>query len=81
MGQESEVRERLRKIGFAAYLVKPARQSELLATLTSIWHAHCERRPIDLIGDPQPFPQTDEAPITCSPERHIYWHTRAAGGG
>ena len=68
MGQESEVRERLRKIGFAAYLVKPARQSELLATLTNIWHAHCERRPVDLIGDPQPFPQTHEAPITASPE-------------
>jgi CheY-like chemotaxis protein/HPt (histidine-containing phosphotransfer) domain-containing protein len=69
LGQEGEVRERLRKIGFAAYLVKPARQSELLATLTSIWDAHCERRAIDLIGDPQPLPQTHEAPITGVPER------------
>jgi PAS domain S-box-containing protein len=69
LGQEGEVRERLRKIGFAAYLVKPARQSELLATLTSIWDAHCERRTIDLIGDPQPLPQTYEAPITDSLER------------
>jgi PAS domain S-box-containing protein len=69
LGQEGEVRERLRKIGFAAYLVKPARQSELLETLTSIWDAHCERRPIDLIGDAQPLPQTHEAPIIDGPER------------
>ncbi|SEK88467.1 response regulator [Nitrosovibrio tenuis] len=67
MGQESEVRERLRKIGFAAYLVKPARQSELLSTLTNIWGAHCERRTIDLIGDAQPLPQTHEVQ-TDSPE-------------
>lgn len=51
LGQEGDVRERLKKIGFAAYLVKPARQSDLLATLTDIWDAHCHRRPIDLISD------------------------------
>lgn len=75
LGQEGEVRERLRKIGFAAYLVKPARQSELLETLTSIWDAHCGQRTIDLIGDPQPLPLTHEAPITDSPE-HIFIGTR-----
>ena len=49
LGHENDIRDRLRKIGFAAYLVKPARQSELLSTLTSIWEAHCNRRPVDLI--------------------------------
>ena len=44
LGQEGDIRERLRKIGFAAYLVKPARQSELLETLVNVWNAHCRHR-------------------------------------
>jgi len=31
---------RLKAAGFAAYLTKPARQSELLATLVNVWTAH-----------------------------------------
>ncbi|MEP6605832.1 MAG: response regulator, partial [Nitrosospira sp.] len=65
LGQEGDVRERLRKIGFAAYLVKPARQSELLETLTTIWDAHCNHCTIDLMDDGQHFPQAHEAPTTC----------------
>jgi PAS domain S-box-containing protein len=66
LGHESDIRDRLRKIGFAAYLVKPARQSELLSTLTAIWEAHCSHRPADLIKpDPlatrQPIPEAREA--------------------
>jgi PAS domain S-box-containing protein len=65
LGHESDIRDRLRKIGFAAYLVKPARQSELLSTLITVWEAHCNCRPADLIkpGPPrtaQPLPQTTE---------------------
>ncbi len=69
LGQESEVRKRLKKIGFAAYLIKPARQSELLATLTNIWDAHCGHRTIDLISDHQPLLRAHEAPVTDSPDR------------
>ena len=50
LGQEGDVRERLKKIGFAAYLVKPARQSELLSTLGDIWDAYCRKQPLDLIS-------------------------------
>jgi CheY-like chemotaxis protein/HPt (histidine-containing phosphotransfer) domain-containing protein len=58
LGQEGDIRERLKKIGFAAYLVKPARQSELLSTLVNVWDAYCRHRSIDLISDRQPFPET-----------------------
>jgi PAS domain S-box-containing protein len=49
LGNENDIRDRLRKIGFAAYLVKPARRSELLSTLTAVWEAYCNHRPADLI--------------------------------
>ncbi len=75
LGQEGDVRERLRKIGFAAYLVKPARQSELLETLTTIWDAHCSHRTIDLMDDDRYFPQAHEAPTTGSAE-HPFAGTR-----
>jgi PAS domain S-box-containing protein len=64
LGHESDIRDRLRKIGFAAYLVKPARQSELLSTLTTVWEAHCNNRPADLI---KPDPLMARPPI---PEAH-----------
>jgi PAS domain S-box-containing protein len=51
LGQQGDMRERLKKIGFAAYLVKPARQSELMSTLVDIWDAHCRKEPVDLISD------------------------------
>jgi signal transduction histidine kinase/DNA-binding response OmpR family regulator/HPt (histidine-containing phosphotransfer) domain-containing protein len=35
---------RMKEIGFAAYLVKPARQSDLLATLVSVWNDHIHGR-------------------------------------
>jgi PAS domain S-box-containing protein len=54
LGQEGDVRERLKKIGFAAYLVKPARQSDLLSTLVEIWDAHSRKQPVDLISDASP---------------------------
>ncbi|MDQ3039988.1 MAG: response regulator, partial [Pseudomonadota bacterium] len=38
MGQRGDV-ARLKAIGFAAYLVKPARQSELLHALATVWSA------------------------------------------
>ncbi|HVW64287.1 MAG TPA: response regulator [Nitrosospira sp.] len=62
LGHESDIRERLKKIGFSAYILKPARQSELLSTLTSVWEAHCNRRSADLIKldpvkPPQPVPE------------------------
>ena len=69
LGQEGDIRERLKKIGFAAYLVKPARQSELLETLVSVWDAHCRHHSIDLISDHQPLPKTHEVSITGSPDR------------
>ena len=52
LGQEGDIRERLQKIGFAAYLVKPARQSELLSTLVNIWDAQRHQRTINLISQP-----------------------------
>ncbi|MEO7320940.1 MAG: response regulator, partial [Nitrosospira sp.] len=70
LGQEGDIRERLKKIGFAAYLVKPARQSELLKTLVSVWDAHCRHRSIDLIGDDHlPLPKTHVATLTDSTAR------------
>ncbi len=38
MGQKGDA-ARLKKAGFAAYLVKPARQSELLGALVNVWSA------------------------------------------
>ncbi|MEO5596856.1 MAG: PAS domain S-box protein [Lysobacteraceae bacterium] len=38
----------LKEIGFAAYLVKPARQSELLGALSGVWAAHIHHQPMDL---------------------------------
>ncbi|KIO48389.1 response regulator [Nitrosospira sp. NpAV] len=66
LGQEGDIRERLKKIGFSAYLVKPARQSELLSTLVDVWDAYCRRRSIDLISDRQPIPETREDQVTES---------------
>lgn len=63
LGQNPDIRARLKKIGFAAYLVKPARQSELLETLVSVWDAHCRLHSIDLISDHQPLPKTHEVSI------------------
>lgn len=48
LGRRGDAAE-LKDIGFAAYLVKPTRQSELLATLVSVWAAHVHQRPIDLL--------------------------------
>jgi two-component system sensor histidine kinase/response regulator len=52
LGQEDDIRERIRKVGFAAYLVKPARQSELLSTLVNIWDAQYDQRAVNLISQP-----------------------------
>src|SRR5678816_815413 len=60
LGQEGDIRERLKKVGFAAYLVKPARQSELLSTLVSIWDAHCHQRSVSLISSQSSLPETRE---------------------
>ncbi|MCC2682272.1 MAG: multi-sensor hybrid histidine kinase [Nitrosospira multiformis] len=59
LGQEGDFRERLQKIGFAAYLVKPARQSELLSTLINIWNAQRHQRTINLVSQPF-FPANPE---------------------
>lgn len=67
LGQEDDIRERLRKIGFAAYLVKPVRQSELLSTLVSIWEACRLHRSIDLIGDRQTLPKIRETQMAGPP--------------
>jgi two-component system sensor histidine kinase/response regulator len=66
LGQEGDVRERLKKIGFAAYLVKPARQSDLLSTLVDIWDAHSRKQPVDLISDASPIVVAPEAQHTNS---------------
>ncbi len=39
MGQKGDA-VRLKTAGFAAYLIKPARQSELLAAMVGVWTAH-----------------------------------------
>ena len=66
LGQDGDIRDRLKKIGFAAYIGKPARQSELLSTLVNIWDAHCRHRSADLISD-QKFPgETREAQLIGS---------------
>jgi PAS domain S-box-containing protein len=73
LGHESDIEDRLRKIGFAAYLVKPARQSELLSTLTTVWEAHCNHRSADLIKpDPR---KTRQRP----PEAHEATGAEAPG--
>lgn len=69
LGHGGDIKARLKKSGFAAYLVKPTRQSELLETLVSIWEAHRNRDPINLINDPQPVPQTQDALTTVSTDR------------
>lgn len=69
LGQEGNIRERLKKIGFAAYLVKPAPQSVLLETLVSVWNAHCHNHSPSVISDPQPLAKTHEVPIANSPDR------------
>jgi PAS domain S-box-containing protein len=69
LGQEGDIRERLKKVGFAAYLVKPARQSELLSTLESIWYAHCHKRSVNLIGDESSLPVTREMKTAQSVDR------------
>src|SRR5688500_15898701 len=65
LGPDDDIRERLQEIGFAAYLVKPARQSELLSTLEDIWDAQCHQRAIDLIGQPS-LPANHETQTTGS---------------
>ncbi|PTR17387.1 PAS domain S-box-containing protein [Nitrosospira sp. Nsp2] len=68
LGQEGDVRERLKKIGFAAYLVKPARQSELMSTLVDIWDAHCRKQPLDLISDASSLAAVPEVLTAHSPD-------------
>jgi two-component system, sensor histidine kinase and response regulator len=69
LGQEGDIRERLEKVGFAAYLVKPARQSELLSTLGSIWDAHCHQRSVNLISNQSSLPDTRETQTAQSLDR------------
>jgi len=74
LGQEGDIRERLQKIGFAAYLVKPARQSELLSTLVSIWDAQRQQRTINLIDQP-PLPAGAEMQAAHAPN-YLFAGTR-----
>ncbi|BCT68859.1 response regulator [Nitrosospira sp. NRS527] len=69
LGQEGDIRERLKRVGFAAYLVKPARQSELLSTLVSIWDAHCHQRSVNLISSQSSLPETRETQSAHNLER------------
>jgi CheY-like chemotaxis protein len=69
LGQEGDIRERLKKVGFAAYLVKPARQSELLSTLGSIWDAHCHQRSTNLISSQSSLPDIHETRTAHSLDR------------
>ena len=69
LGQDGDIKERLGKIGFAASLVKPARQSELLETLVNVWTEHCRHRSMDITNDHGPGPKTHEVPISDSPDR------------
>jgi two-component system, sensor histidine kinase and response regulator len=64
LGQDAALKERIKKVGFAAYLVKPARQSELLETLTSVWDARCRQDPVDLIDNQPPLTQMQGVAIT-----------------
>ena len=75
LGPEDDIRERIKKIGFAAYLVKPARQSELLSTLVNIWDAQCHQRAINLISQPS-LPGNHEAQPADAPGR-LFADTRA----
>ncbi|MDZ4818444.1 MAG: response regulator, partial [Planctomycetota bacterium] len=64
----------LKEIGFAAYLVKPARQSELLTTLTSVWAAHIHQQPVDLLTH---RPIADDRPISLGdPVEQPHFNTR-----
>ncbi|MEP6878451.1 MAG: response regulator [Nitrosospira sp.] len=69
LGHDGDIKERLGKIGFAASLVKPARQSELLETLVNVWTEHCRHRSMDITNDHGPGPKTHEVPISDSPDR------------
>lgn len=69
LGQEGDIRERLKKVGFAAYLVKPARQSELLSTLGNIWDAHCHQRSTNLISSQSSLPDIHETQTPHSLDR------------
>ncbi|MEO8673307.1 MAG: PAS domain S-box protein [Tahibacter sp.] len=64
----------LKEIGFAAYLVKPARQSELLDTLVHVWAAHIHQQPIDLLTN-RPVWDAILAPTTA-PVEHFHFNAR-----
>lgn len=67
--QENGIREQLKKIGFAAYLTKPASQSVLLETLARVWDARCSNNSTDFISDPRSVLESDEALMLERPER------------
>jgi CheY-like chemotaxis protein len=59
---------RLKRAGFAAYLLKPARQSELLGTLVNVWDSHeagqySDGRPLSP-SEPPPTQSTVAGPWT-----------------
>lgn len=58
--QEDDSRQRLRKIGFSACLIKPARQRELLSALKNICIAQRQGRTADLIGGSPSIPQDQD---------------------
>ena len=58
--QEEEGRQQLRKVGFAACLIKPARQRELLSALKNICIAQRQGRTADLIESVPSIPQAPE---------------------
>ncbi len=41
--------DRTSEAGFAAYLPKPVRPSELMDTLVTLWSAHLEQRPVEMV--------------------------------
>ena len=47
-GQRGDAK-RFQEAGFAAYLVKPVRQSQLLDALAAVWRARAEGRPTELV--------------------------------
>lgn len=71
LGQEGDIRQRLKKAGFAAYLAKPARQSELLLTLVSIRDAQRNRQAINLMDVQPSLPE--------SPARQLVYNSPFAG--
>ncbi|MGH8355074.1 MAG: response regulator, partial [Pseudomonas sp.] len=48
LGQKGDV-ERLKAIGFAAYLGKPVRQADLFEALVKLWSTHTQRRPAAMV--------------------------------